>query len=93
MKVVVVVRNGVVTQVLTDNIEIQVLVLDHDTHGCDDSSLFDVSGEDVALDVMHQGIAKQAAAEVNSIFGEVLAELRDLEGSSEKASALVTALS
>lgn len=91
MKVVVIVKNGVVSQVLTDNKEIRVVVLDHDTDGCDDTSVIEVSQEDVALDAMHQGLAKLAPAEVDSIFGEVLAELQEMDGN-ETTSDLVTEL-
>lgn len=91
MKVVVIVKNGVVSQVLTDNQEIRVVVLDHDTDGCDETTMIDVSQEEVALDAMHQGLAKVAPAEVESIFSEVLAELQELNGN-ETAAELVTEL-
>ena len=91
MKIVVIVKNGVVAQVLTDNTEIRVIVLDHDTEGCDESSIIDVGQEDVGIDAIHQGLAKYAPAEVASIFGEVQAELQEL-GGNEKASDLVVDL-
>jgi hypothetical protein len=91
MQVIVIVKNGVVTQVLTDNVDVRVLVLDHDTDGCDEATQIDVSRENVGLDAMHQGLAKYAPAEVASIFGEVQAELSDMPGN-KKASDIVIEL-
>lgn len=91
MKVVVIVKNGVVTQVLTDSTDVRVLLLDEDTDNCDEDSRMDVVGKDVALDAMLQGVAKHAPAEVADIFADVLAELQERTGN-ETAAELVTAL-
>ena len=80
MKVVVIVKNGVVTGVMTDDARVQVLVLDSDTAGCDEETQLDVGGVDVALDAMRQGIAQVNAAEVSSLFDDLKAELQDRAG-------------
>lgn len=91
MKVVVIVKNGVVTQVLTDSTDVRVIVLDSDTEHCDDDTRMDVVGEDVALDAMLQGVAKHEPAEVADIFADVLAELQQRDNN-ETTAELVTAL-
>lgn len=80
MKVVVIVKNGVVAQVFTDDARVQVLVLDDETDGCDKDTQMDIGGVNVALDAMTKGLAKVNVAMVHGLFIDLEAALKDRQG-------------
>lgn len=68
MKVVVFVKNGAVQKIVTDCPGVQVLVLDSDTEGCDQSSMVEVRGQSYALDAMEQALPKVSKDTTDKVF-------------------------
>ena len=77
-KVVIVVKGGVVTDVLTDSNSVQVIVLDQDSGGVgEEFQLADVLGEQVALDTLRLGLPKYDPGKVEQAYRETIDCLED----------------
>ena len=71
MKVVVILENGTIQKVLTDDPNIQVLALDSDTDGCDESTEMRMGDESYGLDAMAQALPKVQPKTVERYFERV----------------------
>jgi hypothetical protein len=71
-RVVVIVENHTVSEVLKDDPNVEVLVIDRDTYACDyNTRLRGVCGEDASLDAMAHGLAIHNPAKVAEAFLQV----------------------
>jgi uncharacterized protein (UPF0297 family) len=76
-RVVVVIENHSVSEVLKDDPSIDVLVIDRDTYSCDrHTRLRGVCGDDASLDAMAHGLAVQEPEKVDKAFMQVYEALK-----------------
>ena len=76
-RVVVFIENHGVAEVLKDDPNVEVLVIDRDTYGCDyQTRLRGVCGDDSSLTAMAHGLAQQSPERVAAAFEQVCEALQ-----------------
>lgn len=91
-RVVVVIENHSVSEVLKDDPSIDVLVIDRDTYSCDrHTRLRGICGDDASLDAMAHGLAVQEPEKVDNAFMQVYEALKK-KGDSALADRVAAAL-
>lgn len=77
MKIIIRVESGIITEVLSDHILDEVIIVDHDIDGCDIDDIVEIYGDEVALSYTDVNYEKEMIDTICEVSDKYLEQVNE----------------